>query len=157
VKCRELQWVWLELQNSGAQNLWETFREYILFMKNTVFWVVTLCSSETAQHFRGTHCFHPQGHTASQARNQCKQAQLVPASVGFLLGLLFDPEALGFLRTTQQYNPEDHTLHNHCYKNLKSNIFYPVRFLDTVWENKWSWTERGQTGYYSTKQNSTWK
>jgi hypothetical protein len=44
---------------------------------------------------------------------------LPPASVGFLLGLLFDPEdggtifwlTSGSLRTTRRYNPDDYTLH----------------------------------------------
>jgi hypothetical protein len=38
--------------------------------KNTVFWVVTPCSSEIAPRFGGTYLFHLQGRKVSQARNQ---------------------------------------------------------------------------------------
>jgi hypothetical protein len=49
------------------------------------------------------------------------------APVGFLLGLLFDPEMemicssemSGSLRTTQSYNPEDCTLHSHRREKLQ--------------------------------------
>jgi hypothetical protein len=47
------------------------------------------------------------------------------------LGLLFGPEEqgngfpgkYGFSRTTQRYNPKDHTLHSRRCENLKSNLF----------------------------------
>jgi hypothetical protein len=39
-------------------------------MKNTVFWVVMQCSSEKAQHFRGTHYLHLQGWRVRHASNQ---------------------------------------------------------------------------------------
>jgi hypothetical protein len=43
--------------------------------------------------------------------------------VGFLLGLFFDHEDGGdMFRTTRRYIPEDGTLHNHRFENLKSYI-----------------------------------
>jgi hypothetical protein len=47
-------------------------------MKNIIFRVVTLCSSETAQHLRGTHCLHLH--------------RVPPGSAGFLHGLLLGPD-----------------------------------------------------------------
>jgi hypothetical protein len=45
--------------------------------QNKVFWIATLCSSETGRHFRGTHSLHLQGWRVSQARNQQKQMALM--------------------------------------------------------------------------------
>jgi hypothetical protein len=73
-------------------------------MKGAVFWgfwVVSPCSSEKARHFGGTPYLHLQGPKVSQARNE--RISLPPASFGYLLGLLFEPEAGGeiFLRNVE--------------------------------------------------------
>jgi hypothetical protein len=44
------------------------------WLKSTAFWVVTLCSSERSQHFKGTYCLHRQVKRISQARKQGKQS-----------------------------------------------------------------------------------
>jgi hypothetical protein len=49
------------------------------------------CSFETAQRFEGMHQLHPQG----QSRHHGEQLSLLPASAGFLLGLLFIPRDEG--------------------------------------------------------------
>jgi hypothetical protein len=43
-------------------------------VKTMASWVVMLCSSETAQHFKGTYCLHLQVKRVSQARKQQKQS-----------------------------------------------------------------------------------
>jgi hypothetical protein len=57
----------------------------------THFWVVTQCISETARRFRGTYCVHLQGRRVSQEGNM----MVPPATVDFLLDLLYDPEKAG--------------------------------------------------------------
>jgi hypothetical protein len=78
-------------------------------LKSTVGWVTKPCSLEKAQ----------------------QQVELIfpPASAGFLLSVLFDPEDggdvclenVGILRITCHYNPEDPTLHIHRSENLTYN------------------------------------
>jgi hypothetical protein len=92
----------------------------------TVFCVVTPCSV-TAKSFGGTYPFHLQGKTAIHARNQHKRLSLPPDSVGFLIGLLFDPEDGGniFLRNvglSPSYSVfKGYTLHGNRGENLKFN------------------------------------
>jgi hypothetical protein len=55
---------------------------------------------------------------------------LLPASAGFLFGLLFDSEDGGdmLLRTALCYNSEDHILHSHRCENLTSNEAWNMKF-----------------------------
>jgi hypothetical protein len=63
---------------------------------HSVFWLVTLCSSDRARRFKTTFRLL-KVRRLSHAR---KQLRLQPASDGFLFGLFFDPEYVGdiFLR-----------------------------------------------------------
>jgi hypothetical protein len=97
---------------------------------NTVFCVVTPCSSERARRFRGTYRLHLKGRRVS------KQAYLTltPAFVGFLLCLLFNPEDVGdmFLRNVW-LSPNYKTDSCRCRNGLSSFIKI-VDFL-TNWVN----------------------
>jgi hypothetical protein len=59
-------------------------------MKNTVFYVVTQCSSEKGRCFGETYRLHLQDRRISQINTRVSRRQDEPACI--LLGLLFDPE-----------------------------------------------------------------
>jgi hypothetical protein len=100
-------------------------------VKNMVVWVVTSCSSERAQCFGGTYCLHLQERKVNQLRNQQKQLRMLPASAGFLLGLLFSYEdggnmllqTVGLFLNYTLLNPDDHILYSHHLENMKSKIW----------------------------------
>jgi hypothetical protein len=71
-------------------------------MKITIFWDTRLCNLlKEYQSFGGTYRFNPQ--------------------LALTMKVICSSEtSVGFQQTTWRYVPEDSTLHNHRYKNLKS-------------------------------------
>jgi hypothetical protein len=58
-------------------------------MKVMVYWVVMLCSLDTARRFGGTYYFHLQGQRIRQARNQQKQVASMLLASYWLLDVVF--------------------------------------------------------------------
>jgi hypothetical protein len=97
-------------------------RFLLLWLKRKTFWVVAPCSSEGTQHFRGAYHVHLHGWRVNWTENH-QNISFLPASAGFLIGLLFDPECaddIFFCNTvlspnyTVCYNPEDCSLQGSC-------------------------------------------
>lgn len=99
-----------------------------------VFLVITLCSSEAAQHFRGTQHLHLLSQSVSRTRNHKNQQQdcLLLFCVAYSLTLMMgvgrkcSSEPSGSLWTTHHYNPENYTFHSHCQENIKHIHIFPA-------------------------------
>jgi hypothetical protein len=78
-------------------------------VNNTVFWVVTKCSSGNFRRFGGTYCRQLQGSRVSQARNKPNQA--------------------GFLRITRHYNSEHGSIYRSSFLEIieTDNYFYRAK------------------------------
>jgi hypothetical protein len=66
---------------------------FIYEVKSTVFWVVTQCRSEKARRFGGIYRLSSQSKSepSKKPAEAGGKLSLISASVGFLLGLPFDP------------------------------------------------------------------
>jgi hypothetical protein len=110
-------------------------------MKNMIIWVLTPCSSETAECFGGKYHLYPQDQRVNQARNQQKEEfSLRPASADFLLGLLFYSEyGCDMFFRKFELSPNYRALHSRrphsqsCHCHEKSNG------LCFMWRHKFSW------------------
>jgi hypothetical protein len=83
---------YLGIRDDNVICLWD-LRSSAVVIKNSVFWVITSCSSLEVNRLFGRTCrFHPQGRWISQG-NPALFATCF--HVSFMFGLLFDPEDSG--------------------------------------------------------------
>jgi hypothetical protein len=114
------------------------------WLKGKIFWVVVACSSEGTQHFRGAYHLHLHGWRVNWAKSH-QNISFLPASAGFLLGFLFDPECaddIFFCKAvlspnyTMCYNPEGCSLHGSgCFTSEPAANCHTVFLSCSVWMN----------------------
>jgi hypothetical protein len=81
------------------------------FIKSSAFWDITPYSSlKVNRRFGGTYRLHLEGRRIRNQRENRWQAE----------------QLIDFQWTTGRYIPEDRTLHNHSWENLKSNAYFIV-------------------------------
>jgi hypothetical protein len=115
------------------------FSEMLSFMKNAVFWDVTLCKSCVNKCFGGTYRLHFQGRKIRERGTSLRRYLQPPVHAGYSLAnistlkmeAIRSSETSVYTRSTRRHIPEDGILHSHRRENLKSYItFYCVNVFD---------------------------
>jgi hypothetical protein len=90
-------------------------------MENSVFWVITLCSSlKVNGRFRGTCHLHLQSRRLQHEAGSRQSSSLAYSSTLKMKETCSSETSVDFKRTTRRCIPEDTTLHNRRWENLRS-------------------------------------